>query len=105
MCATQAEQFIDTIKGSDIKKRIRQNKDERYQYLRVVQPEQDALGEGFPGLLLDFKRYFTLSTGDLYNQVQTTAKRRAVLSPSYLEHLSTRFFYFQARVALPQDHY
>lgn len=103
--ATEAEKLMSTIMGKDIRKRIYQNKDERYQYLRAVEPEQDALGKGLQSMILDFKRYFTLSTGDLYYQVRANAQRRAILSPSYLEHLTARFFNFLARVALPEDHY
>lgn len=94
-----------SIMGKDIKKRIYQNKDERYQYLRAIEPAQDVLKEGLQSMILDFKRYFTLATDDLYYQLETTAKRRAVLNSPYLEHLTTRFFNFQARVALSEDHY
>jgi hypothetical protein len=32
-------------------------------------------------------------------------KRRACLEPPYREHLTTRFFYYHFRVALPEDHF
>ena len=47
---------------------------------------------------------FTLPTEEVYRQLALSGQRRAVLRPPYLEHLSTRFHYFQFRVALPGDH-
>lgn len=103
---TAAEVFIKIKgQGTTVREYVEHNKNERYQYLSRVPTEQDAAGKGIDPLILDFKRYFTVSTGDLYEQVQTTAIRRCVLLPSYLEHLTTRFCYFQYRVALPDDHH
>lgn len=91
--------------GSDIWKRIQQNKDERYQFLQQVPGDQDALGAGLPELALDFKRYFTVQTDELYLRIELEqAKRRCRLLSPYLEQLSDRFFYFQSRIALPADH-
>jgi hypothetical protein len=92
-------------RGSDIWKRIIQNKDERFQYLRGIAADSDAEGKGVPHLLIDFKRTFTLPTEMLYGQLQGVAKRRAVLASPYVEHLSSRYAYFISRVALPRDHH
>jgi hypothetical protein len=102
--AIAAESMMATVSDGQIWKRIKQNKDERYQYLRELLPETDALSIGLPALGLDFKKYFTLATPDVYAQINLTAKRRAFLAARYMEHLSTRFFYFQSRVALDEDH-
>lgn len=91
--------------GSDIWKRIVQNKDERFQYLRGVSTDVDALGIGIQPLLVDFKRTFTVSTELLYEQLQKATKRRTVLTSPYLEHLSARYASFISRVALPYDHH
>ena len=93
----------DDIK-SDIWKRIRQNKDERYQFLESVTAEQDVLGLGLPELGLDFKRYFSVPTEEVYYWLKTGATRRSRLVTPYVEHLSTRFFNYQSRVALPAEH-
>ncbi len=90
---------------SELWKRIRQNKDERYHFLQKVEPGDDAAGKGLPELGMDFKRYFTLPTEEVYKRIEIgEAKRRCVLVSPYLEHLSTRFAAFLSRVALPQDH-
>ena len=90
---------------SDIWRRIAANKDERYHFLQRVNPSEDALGEGLPELGIDFKRFFTIPTDDVYYQLKSTMKRRCRLSSPYLEHFSTRFCYYQFRVALPSDHF
>lgn len=86
-------------------RRIKINKDERYQFLQKVEPAQDALGEGLPELGIDFKRYFAVPADELYKWLLIgETKRRCRLASPYLEHLSTRFCYFQFRVALPSEH-
>ncbi len=100
-----AEQLRGTAGGSDIWKRIRQNKDERYQFLQKVELADDAAGEGLPELGIDFKRHFTLTTTEVYQRIKIgDTKRRCTLVSPYLEHLSCRFAYFLSRVALPLDH-
>lgn len=89
---------------SDIWKRIRQNKDERYQFLESVPVEADWLGAGVPELGLDFKRYFSVPTDEVYYWLKRETKRRGKLVSPYVEHLSARFFYFHSRVALPAEH-
>lgn len=92
-------------KGSDIWKRIRNNKDERYQFLRSVGSNQDSTGRGIPELGIDFKSFFTLPTEEIYRQLGLNAKRRAFLVPPYAQHLASRFFFYHSRVALPEEHY
>jgi hypothetical protein len=91
--------------GSKFWARVRQNKDERYQFLQAVSAESDALGEGLPELGIDFKRYFSLPTEEVYRRIKLgLTKRRCWLNTPYSHHLSARFGYYQTRVALPEDH-
>jgi hypothetical protein len=100
-----AEELRALCGGSDIWKRIRQNKDERYHFLEKVPSECDTRQEGLPELGVDFKRYFTLPTDEVYRRIELgPTLRRTVLCTPYLEHLSSRFAYFLGRVALPRDH-
>ncbi|MGA9999352.1 MAG: hypothetical protein WBQ04_04470 [Candidatus Acidiferrales bacterium] len=99
------EQLLAAVpKGKDIWKRIVQNKDERYHVLEKVPPSQDSQGTGLPALGIDFKRYFTVPTDELYVQVKTGTIRRCRLCTPYLEHFSNRLAHFLSRVALPRDH-
>jgi hypothetical protein len=84
--------------------RVKINKDERYHFFQKVMPSDDALGEGLSELGLDFKRYFSIPTEEVYARLKLDAQRRCCLLSPYLEHFSTRFAYYQFRVALPQDH-
>lgn len=92
-------------KMGDIWKQLTQNKLERFQYLAAVQPSEDATKKGFGPLVIDFKRYFCLPTPDVYKQFERGAAHRTLLSSPYLEQLSTRFCYYQYRVALPLQHH
>jgi hypothetical protein len=93
-------------RGSDIWKRITQNKDERYQFLRAVPPEFDALNVGVGPLLCDLKRIFTLPTELLYRELSDgSAVRRTVMVSPYMEHLCSRHASFLSRVALPLNHH
>jgi hypothetical protein len=84
---------------------VRENKDERYHYLRSVRPEEDLLSVGLEELTIDFKGYFTLPTDELYRQITVSVRRRCRLLSPYMEHLSLRFFQFQQRIGLPEDHF
>jgi len=102
--ATLGELRDRTPKGSDIWRRVVDNRDERYHLLERVEPPADALGQGLPALGIDFKRCFTVPTDELYFRVRSGAKRRCRLNSPYLEHLSSRFSSFLSRVALPRPH-
>ena len=93
------------IPGSTFWKRIKQNQEERYQFLQKVQPGEDALGEGIPELGVDFKKCFTLPTEFVYKEIADFhVKRRCRFARPYLEHLTVRFHNFCSRVALPAEH-
>ena len=101
---------VDELMGRISNKRVwdfaSKNKNERYQFLRAVQPDEDAHGKGIPsGLGLDFKRYFSLSVEDVYAQVGQLKNRRTVLQTPYAEHLSVRFFQYQLRIPLAKEHH
>jgi hypothetical protein len=81
------------------------NKNDRYHFFQRIPTEEDSLGEGLPELAIDFKRYFTIPTDELYWQINAgDAQRRTCLESPYMEHLSQRFTSFLSRVALPQDY-
>lgn len=104
--ADTAEELRPTIGGSDIWKRVSQNKDERYHFLQKVEAVCDCLQQELPELTIDFKRYFTIATDEVYKRIEINeAKRRCILVAPYMEHLSSRFAYFIGRVALPEDHF
>jgi len=91
--------------GKDIWKRVIQNKDERYQCLEAVPPDQDLTGDGIPCLGCDFKRYFSVPADEVYRRIERRQiRRRSRLITPYAEHLLSRFCIFQSRVPLPENH-
>jgi hypothetical protein len=101
---TVEELCASVPRGKDIWKRIIQNKDERYQVLEAIPPSEDALKKGIPSLGIDFKRYFSIPTDELYVQLKTGGTRRCRLNSPFLEALCGRFVHYLSRVALPKEH-
>lgn len=85
--------------------RVKINKDERYHFFEKIDKSEDLQNEDIAELGSDFKRYFTIPTDELYERIRhgETKRRCRLLSP-YMEHLSSRFAYFQSRIALPEEH-
>ncbi len=103
--ALDADKARPLIKGSDIWKRIKQNQDDRYAFLEVTPLRQDLKGKGLPELVIDFKRYFTIPTRQIYEQISNgKAERRCRLFNPYSEHFQKRATFYQNRVALPLNH-
>lgn len=93
----------------DIWRRIENSQDGRYQLLPEVAPSSDSGRSGVPRLLVDFKRYFTIPSAELYQRLalrtgnRERAERRAQMLSPYRESFALRFFNYQARVALPEE--
>ncbi|MCK4658420.1 MAG: hypothetical protein KAV82_02770 [Phycisphaerae bacterium] len=100
-----AQSLSGSAGGKDIWKRVHQNKDERYHCLQQVQPDEDSTKKGIEALGIDFKRYFTVPADEVYKRLKLgEMERRSWLAPPYAQHLATRFFHYQHRVALPEGH-
>lgn len=88
--------------------RLKDNKDERYQFLESVPSTQDSAGRGLPEMVIDFKRYFTIPTEEVYRQLREKSSdcpgRRCRLVAPFKEHLQNRVCFYQSRVGLPLDH-
>jgi len=107
--------FCDVISAEQLKgdnalystlwKEVKINKSERYHFLQMIDEPCDKLQIGMPELGIDFKRYFSLPTDEVYKRIELRqTERRSILASPYLEHLSHRFANFLSRVALPLDH-
>ena len=103
-----AEELFGKIKtlGSKHWDRMKQNNDERYHFLEKAGRGCDRLNEELPELAIDFKRYFTVPTDEVYGRIAIgETQRRCVLTSPYLEHLSSRFANYLSRVGLPRPHF
>lgn len=104
--AELAADALAQVKGNDIRKRIKNNKDERYHVLEEVPAALDLLGQGIPALLVDFRAYITVPPDQLRQQCDglTEARRRTRLLSPYREHFQARAAAYLARIGLPRDH-
>lgn len=103
-----AEQLKHSPRGylnSKETQQVVRNNHFRYHFIQKTPEESDLVGKGLPEFGLDFKRYFTIPTDVLYEQIaQGMCQRRTVLETPYVQHLTQRFSAYFARVALPQDY-
>lgn len=104
-----AEELREIVKardsvGSKEWKPLKQNKNERLQFLHAVIPEEDLKGAGLPELAIDFRQYFTVRTEELYRRTAHSTLRRCRLATPYAEHLADRFSHYLARIAMPREH-
>lgn len=106
--------FCDAIEASVLSARvhneriwsqIKSNSHERYHFFQAVEQGFDACGQGLPEMGVDFKRYFTVPTTEVYYRIRRgEALRRCCLESPYLEHFCRRFANFLSRIALPIGH-
>ena len=75
---------------------------ERYHFLQECGPDFDLKGEGFPELVVDFKRFFSVSPGEIYARLDLgQVERRSQINDPYMRQLVYRLWCFQGRVAIP----
>jgi hypothetical protein len=78
---------------------------QRFHHLVSCPPGGDLRGVGFPDLLVDFRRYFTLSPREIERQVAAgSAVRRCRLSMPYRTVFQNRAGAFNQRFALPDEY-
>ena len=99
--ATATELKLTGGINSTIWGHVKINGHERYQFLEAVASECDAEGVGLEELGIDFKRFFTMPTDEVYCRIKAgEALRRCSLAPAYVQHLCQRFANYLSRIAL-----
>lgn len=96
------------LRGRDLQKPIKNNKNERYQYLIGSPVVAGSEVRQHPALLMDFKSVFSVRTSELYRQIRVGAApvwRGFALETPWAEHLQCRFAWYHARIGLPHDHF
>ncbi len=107
---TVLEHVKNLNQGSDLWKPIRANANERFHVMCEVLRCEDNLNTGLPPLAVDFRKYFSIPTSELYNCIservpqKRLSRRRCKLLPPYREHLVTRFCNYLGRVSLDPPH-
>ena len=81
------------------------NEVDRFHFLNAIGPDQDLTAIGISNSVIDFKRYFTLSPSELYNQCgypdPHKARRRSCLTDLWREDFQRRAMSYMQRVGLP----
>ncbi len=81
--------------NSDKKKLLKQNKDERYHYLKI------EINGKYVEYVIDFKHYFTINTDRIIKHKQTNFF--VSVQPIFRESINQRFSNFLSRIGLPES--
>lgn len=97
--------YKNLFKSRTFKNYFTNNNEFRYHFIQEIPEEYDACNCGLPELGIDFKRYFSLPTVEIYHRIKLThTYRRSVLKSPYRDHFNQRFHNFNNRVALPEEY-
>jgi len=101
----ESERYKGLFSGSKFPDDFTRNNEFRYHFIQNVPLEFDRENCGLPNLGMDFKRYFTMPTAEVYQRVRLAhTQRRTQLQSPYLEHFCDRFHNFNNRIALPEEY-
>ena len=101
----QGERNQNIFQSKTVRKNFQDNNDYRFHFIQAIPEEFDVLGQGLPELGIEFKRYFSMPTGEVYRRIKLShTQRRCRLQSPYLEHFCDRFHYFNNRIALPEQY-
>lgn len=99
LVASAAEHARGAAVSSKHWDRVKQNKDERFQFLCRA-------SASVPALVIDFKRFFSFPTEELLRVIgRGEVQRGPRLTTPYAEHLAVRFGFFIQRVGLNVEHH
>lgn len=84
---------------------FKNNNEFRYHFIQEIPTNLSAVDRRVPELGIDFKRYFSMPTAEIYHRIKFDETQRcSVLESPYRDHFSQRFFNFNSRVALPEEY-
>ena len=84
---------------------FKKNNEFRYHFIQEIPAKYDACNKALPELGIDFKRYFSMPTAEVYHRIKLThTERRSMLKPPYRDHFCDRFYSFNKRIALPEEY-
>ncbi len=93
------------FKSKTFRGNFKNNNDFRFHFVQAIPPAYDTLQEGLPELGMEFKRYFSIPTAEIYRRIELAhTRRRAQLKSPYREHFCNRFYNFNNRIALPEEY-
>lgn len=109
--AEDIEDFINSEKyrtlftSKTFKGNFKNNNEFRYHFVQEIPAALSAVDKRVPELGIDFKRYFSMPTAEVYHRINLDHTRRcSVLESPYRDHFSQRFYNFNNRIALPEEY-
>lgn len=103
--ASHADERQVVVGNSSLWRVAKSNSAERFHVLEGCPPDADILTTGVPPLIIDFRKFFSATPAQLYQQItDNSAQRRTVLRSPYREHFQNRAAAYFARVSLDPPH-
>lgn len=101
----KSEAYRSLFTSSTFKGNFKNNNEFRFHFLQEIPPELCAVDQRVPELGIDFKRYFSMPTAEVYHRIKLNhTQRMSVLESPYRDHFSQRFYNFNNRIALPEEY-
>ena len=100
-----SEVYRSLFSSSTFKGNFKNNNEFRYHFIQEIPAELSAIAQRVPELGIDFKRYFSMPTAEVYRRIKLDhTQRSSVLESPYRDHFSQRFYNFNNRIALPEEY-
>ena len=101
----KSEVYKILFKSRTFEGNFKKNNEFRFHFIQEIPADLSATDLRVPELGIDFKRYFSMPTDEIYHRIRLEhTQRSSVLESPYRDHFSRRFFDFNSRVALPEEY-
>lgn len=101
----KSEKYRSLFVSKTFKGNFKNNNEFRYHFIQEIPAELSAVDRRLPELGIDFKRYFSMPTAEVYHRINLDHTQRcSVLESPYRDQFSQRFYYFNNRIALPEEY-
>lgn len=101
----KSEVYRNLFTSKTFRGNFKNNNEFRYHFIQEIPAELSAIDQRVPELGIDFKRYFSMPTAEVYYRIKLDhTQRNSVLASPYRDHLSQRFFSYNNRIALPEEY-
>ena len=102
---TESDEYRTLFTSSTFKGNFVNNDVFRYHFIQGIAATLSADNDSLPELGIDFKKYFSIPTVEVYRRIELAHTiRTTLLQTPYREHFCNRFFNFNNRIALPEEY-
>ena len=101
----KSEMYRNLFNSKTFAGNFKNNNEIRYHFIQEIPADLSAVDKRIPELGIDFKRYFSMPTAEVYHRIKLDHTQRcSVLESPYRDHFSQRFYNFNNRIALPEEY-